>query len=128
MHSYSPWEIAGTKRNETSLGFTSDDIPTRVCKLHVARQKPETADRFTARPDALFRVSSGSNYWRDRETGREVASFSSPHRTFIRCYSGPYDGIVLRCSNILQIKSGINKTNKIRNKQIKYEKKFNQIN
>lgn len=53
-YSYSPWEIAGTKQNETSLGFSSE----RFWRVHVARQKPETADRSTARPDALFRVSS----------------------------------------------------------------------
>lgn len=39
-YSYSPWEIAGTKQNETSLGFSSERF-WRVC----ARCEAETRNR-----------------------------------------------------------------------------------
>lgn len=90
-YSYSPWETQpGRNKNETSLGFSSERSSDAY--TYVARQKPETADRSTARPDALFRVSSAVVITDGiAKPGERWASSSSLHRTLVRGGPGPYD-------------------------------------
>lgn len=92
-----------TKRN--FAGFHTSEMFRRVCARCTLRgRNPKPPIDSPARPDALFSFQRDSNYRWNRET---VASSSSLHRTFVRCWSEPYDGIVLRCSSVPQIKSGI---------------------